>query len=334
MEIEFKRGEFIAFRATTKFHLGAIEQDVMENDVILFDGQVSKIGGAEHNIPLIRSAVKLGWLVPADDTTSRYKAKPAGVPVRPAQAADRERGKQVEIQTVQDEERDLGTLKTVRDRGDGVVRKQVVAEDAGSEGVPVGKLRTPANQKTTLTAENAMRVAQEIRKVDNVQGTPDQRVIPVKVAATGDVQEAKVGDALDELLGDAAVAKLPPVGDGPLGEGDQPHLTADEKEAKRNAAAAAAEAARQARLAQVGTKSSPAPAAPAEPAEVLPPDTQAKMALVKAALPNFEWDMSRQWRVRVKDALDRRNDPLFLNGILAVETETVKKHIQAALTSK
>ena len=55
---------------------------------------------------------------------------------------------------------------------------------------------------------------------------------------------------------------------------------------------------------------------------------------MRAAIPNFQWDLSERWNVRVKKALDHRADPLYLHGILAVETDAVRKHIQAALQAK
>jgi len=37
------------------------------------------------------------------------------------------------------------------------------------------------------------------------------------------------------------------------------------------------------------------------------------------------------WSSRVKAALAKREDPMYLNAILAVETDTVKKHIAKGL---
>jgi uncharacterized protein YdaT len=275
MNIEFKSGEFVALRATTKFHLGALERDLHEGEVIHFDGNIAKIGNTEHSLPVIRSAVRSGWLVPTSDTTTKYRPQPANVAVRPAQSTGKERGATVDVQTVHEEDRDLGNLKKVRDRGDGIVRKHaLIIEEGGSEGVPVGRLKSAAKRQTTITAENVMRLTQEIRKVDNVEGSPEQRVIPIaKAVATGDVQEARVGDELDELLGESATSSEVPA-PGEAGEGNDPHLTAEEKSekaakaARLKAAPADAEAARQARYSQVGKSAPPAtltptPAAPA-----------------------------------------------------------------------
>lgn len=341
--IQFESGKFVALKARTKFHLGSIEKDINQGDIIYFDGEVAKIGGKEHNLGQIGAAVRAGWLVPVDSTAAAepYRPQPAKMDVRPAQSTDRDRGAPREVRTVHDEERDLGNLKKVRDRGDGVVRREVVGEDASSDGVPVGKIKRAAVQKTVLTAENATRVAQEINKIDNVQGTSDRLAVPVKVVATGDVQEARVADALDELLGDSVTSSEVPA-PGPAGEGNSPHLTGDERAMR---VAAAAEAARKARKAQVESFEAPkaeAPKAEAPKVELAAEEAEepvdlatlaAKVALVRAVIPKFEWDLTRPWKARVTDAVKTYGkNPLYLNGILSVETETVKKHIAAALS--
>lgn len=321
MEIDFKAGEFQDFRAVTKFHVGQIERDIVEGEVLQFDGQIARIGGSEQPLSSLRGAIKVGWLVPSSDTTTRYRPKSAQAPMRPAQGPDREK-RTVGVQTVTDDERDLGSVKAVRDRGDGIVKRNAVIRDDtdGSEGVPVGKIRSPAVRKTELTGTNATKISQEIQKTDNTAGTSGRLVEPIaKVTVTGDVEEARVGSNVEELLGQTAVSSSKPT-PGPAGEGDSPHLTAAEK----------AEKARAARLAQVG-KSAATPPAPAEVEAEIPADAEDRLALVRTVIPEFEWDLSRQWRLRVKDALEKQGEPLYFIGILAVESDAVKKHVQAAI---
>ena len=50
-------------RATTKIHLGQIGEDVLEDDIIEFDGQTLKMGGHEHQLSALKGAVKAGWFV-------------------------------------------------------------------------------------------------------------------------------------------------------------------------------------------------------------------------------------------------------------------------------
>lgn len=344
MVIDFKSGEFVALRATHKFHVGSIERDIVEGEVVHFDGSTVKIGNKEHSIPVMAGAVRSGWLVPVEDTTTKYVPRASEVSIRPALSADRERGKVMTTQTVTDEERDLGTLKKVRDHGDGIVRRgAVVQEDGGQEGTAVGKIRSASNMRTTLTAENSMKVAQDIRRMDSTDGVPDKKiVVPAKVAMTGDVQEARSGDTIDDLLdGVDGVIIGKVAASGATGEGHDPGSTQGEKDDKAErlaAAKAAADVARAGRLVQVGAPAVPTavPVAPKFPVE-LPnekvvtqdnADITAKLAVVRAVLPKFEWDMTRPWKARVVDAVKKYGkSPLHLYGVMAVETETVQKHI-------
>lgn len=328
MSTNFETGTFIAFKARTKFHLGSIQKDVNTGDIVHFDGTTAKIGGESHNLTQIAAAVRAGWLVPADAANASQPFQPvaAGVQVRSAQSSDAARGESKVAQMVHDEERDLGGVTQVRDRGDGKVMK-VATEDASAEGVPVSRIKRPAQQKTVLTAENSSRIAQEIQKIDNTQGSAGQIAEPLIARATGDVQDARTGDTLSDILPEAVSSEVP--APGIAGEGQQPHLTQDEK-AQR--AAASAEAAKRARLAQVTPQESAAPDQE-EAVDVL--TLAGKVALIRAVIPNFEWDMTRHWKTRATDAVKQYGkNPLYLNGILSVETEAVKQHITEYLSTR
>lgn len=310
MSIEFTPGTYHSLRAATKFHLGPLGRDIEAGTLIEFDGNTARIDGATHSLPQLRGCVKAGWLVEASAPATAYRPKPADIPIHAAQPTRQDRGQPTKMTTVHDEERNLGDLKKVRDHGDGIVRKaKVQREDASSDGEVVGRLRKPAVQDVTLTGENIMRLQQEIRKVDNPEGQFEARVIPVKVAHTGDVSEARVGDALDELLGDAAYSSSVPE-PGVAGEGDEPHLTAEEKEAKRAAASLAAEQARQARLAQVGAAPTPSPIAPvARPAPVAAAPAVTFEGLIEA-MPTIRPVLEAQGIDDVDTLRDVLRDPL------------------------
>lgn len=322
MSHQFKRGEFQTFRATTKVHLGPIEQDVYEDDLIDFDGQTAIIGGQEHQISTIRSAIKAGWFVPETDTTSKYVPKAAQMSLRPAQAAGQEsRGEPIKVHTVQDEERNVGSLEEVRADRKAAAAKQEwvrgtprVSADA-DDGVAVARIKTPAKQKTEVKDGSA--TARAISALDN---KPPPKAI---VTASGDVEEAIVGDDLQELLPNAISSQVPKP--GPAGEGDQPHLTAEEK----------AEAAKAARKASLAASTPNISAEVAEDAPLTPSDLallNAKISGIRALIPNFEWDMTVQWRRRAKMAVEQHgDDPSYMNGIMAIETDSVKKLIQSKL---
>lgn len=365
--------EFITYRSTHTFHVGALERDIQKGEEVEYDGLTLKIGDTKHVIPTIQGAIKLGWLVLASDKTSVYRPQASQVVVHPATSVGRERGAKVESTTVHEEDRDLGKLGKVRDRGDGIVRKMgVLAEEGSSEGVPVGRINSPTHMKAEFTPGNEMRLKQEVLRVDNTQGVPTARVTPIRTARdefaeaviVGDTTGARAGDAIADLLGEegAVVARLPPVSNrNPLGEGDSPHLTATEKAERAADNAAAIRAARDARVAAANASAAKLGVGPLanqarqvdttnqarqvdttvpdesaqEEMESLPADLGQKVMLVRAVIPNFTWDMTRPWMARATDAVKRYGkNPLYLNGILSVETDTVKNHIVRALTPK
>lgn len=275
-DIQFKRGEFQPFRAVAEVHLGAIQDYLQEGEVIEYDGTTMKRGPDEHQISNLKAAIKIGWLVPEAQVGGSYVAQPADVQIHDAQSTGRDRGEGRRIGTVSDEERDLGTRESIRKQartgkkdtdtsgaaptgamaltdkdnkalGDSPQSRSVVTE-GGQEGEVVGRLRTPASQKSVIDSTTATRVAQQVSKIDNVQGSSGRLVDPVKRAkATGDVQEAIAGDDLEELLPDAVSSKKPEPGEA--GEG----MTADEARELHERAASVAEQRRQERLAQAGS---------------------------------------------------------------------------------
>lgn len=60
-DFNFQRGVFHTFRATTKIHLGKFERDIMQDDVVEYDGQTLKYGGEEFAISSLNRSET--WLV-------------------------------------------------------------------------------------------------------------------------------------------------------------------------------------------------------------------------------------------------------------------------------
>ncbi|MDB4278584.1 hypothetical protein N9917_03145 [Deltaproteobacteria bacterium] len=310
--MQYSRGDFQYFRATDRISMGAVEGAYIEKDqVIEYDGSVVKIAGSEHTIPAMRSAIKEGWFVPEADTTSTRQIKAAGVAVRPAQHAGRDRDKvEINMTTIEDEER---AVSTVGDAKLGYRHGQptVTRGESGDEGVPVSRIKTAARQATKVTDAHAAQ--QAIQKLDSAPQPKAEAI------ATGDVQETIVGEHLEELLPDAASAEKP--APGIAGEGVD--------------AAARAAAAKAARLAQVNKDEAARGAAPAPAPEVAPAapsELDGKLAIIRMSIPDFEWDLSAQWRSRAKQAVEKYGDnPLYLNSIMAIETDAVKKQILGKL---
>jgi hypothetical protein len=191
-QIDFKRGEFQTFRATTTVHLGKLGKDLQEGDVIEFDGQTVRMGGETHQVSTLKAAIKVDWLVPIADTTTNYRPKPSGIRVRPAQDASQKPDERIDLETVNDEERVVGELgtanlgqregKTVTEPVNIATAEELPVEISGSsgpvvsdgaaevsgEGSVVAKISSATSQKVVLDDSSA--AAREIRRLDNPQG--------------------------------------------------------------------------------------------------------------------------------------------------------------------
>lgn len=192
--MQFTKGNFITLRATTKIHLGAIGEDVLEDDIVEFDGQTLKMGGNTHQLSALKGAIKAGWFVVSSDTTSKYTPKPSGVRIKTSLTQDEDSDRtEMEVQTINDEERVVGTIKSTQTE----VKEAV--EDQGA--VAIGTIKTKAKQKVNLADTQA--VQKELARLEKPLPKADIKKI-AKPVATGDVEEPIVAEKLTELLPDAA----------------------------------------------------------------------------------------------------------------------------------
>lgn len=197
--MQFTKGNFVSLRATTKIHLGQIGEDVLEDDIVEFDGQTLKLGGHEHQLSALKGAIKAGWFVIASDTKSKYTPKPAGVRIKTSltQEEDSDRT-EMTVQTINDEERVVGEIKSATKTSNAPVEAQ--------EAVSVGTIKTQAKQKVNLADTQA--VQKELSRLEKPLPKADIKKV-AKPIATGDVQEAIGGEELVELLPNAAIPEAP-----------------------------------------------------------------------------------------------------------------------------
>ena len=104
---------FRSYRAVYKIHVGGLEKDIHKDEVVLFDGTSMKVGDKTVEAPTLTAAIKVGWLVPADQAGGDYKPAPANVQMHKAAPTGPNR-KPIENLVVHDEERDVGHLSSVR----------------------------------------------------------------------------------------------------------------------------------------------------------------------------------------------------------------------------
>lgn len=305
----YAKGDYQTYRAVTKIHLGAISDNLFEGEEVLYDGHTLKRGGGEHPMHTLRSAIKVGWLVPVEDQTSVYIPQPAGVTVHRADGVSDE---EINLATVYETDVNVGTLDEVRPDN---APKTHVAVRAGEQrsaddGVVVATFKTSAKQASVEIGKDDRKV---VSSLDNKTTVEVEKV--VRRVATGDVEEARTGEHLADLLPDAASAGTPISGESGEGTGDQSETRARAYTAKGSTTIGGAEEGTIVATLATGT------------------DADNSLSLIHQFIPGFAWDMDVQWAKRVKMACEKYGDiPLVLKHILSVETPTVKKHINKRLS--
>jgi hypothetical protein len=345
-KIEFKPGEFLTFKATTKFHLGTLERDVEEGEELDFDGTTVKLSdGQTHSIAKLRGCIRAGWLALAGEEAPRYRPKPAGIQVRaadPMKAQAEGTAAKFSMENVADEE----TVVTSTIGGDsgaqigdqsriapehaitpkqasitgGVIGAQEgkqVASIGGATGAAVGAEGTAGMAEGTMvTASNIGRLRSEqtqreqqfgnrtiesgkgkgLEELDNLDPAVKARMIERRQQALEAEKKAMEGDEEDDDAIDFGLLDDPE---------PEPVNASPPKKKKLSKKAQKKEAPK---------KEAPKKEAPKkEPVKV-------------------DWDMTRHWTKRVKDAVENYADkPRHLRKILAMEKPSVATKIQDKL---
>lgn len=202
--MNYAKGNFHTFRAVTKIHLGAISDNLHEGEEVEYDGTTMKRGGAEVVMPNLRAAISIGWLVPSTDTTSKYVPQPAGVKVHRADGSSKE---VVDLTTVSEEDVEVGGLNEVRGKDAPATHRASNASKVNpSEGTVVAKFKTAAKQGPVEIGKDDRQVVKALTEKSKVD------IERVAAVATGDVEEAISGEALTDLLPNAASTGTPKPG--------------------------------------------------------------------------------------------------------------------------
>jgi hypothetical protein len=332
--MQFTKGTFQEFRATTKVHLGQAGIDIHQDDIIEFDGQTLNYGGNTHQVPTLRSAIKAGWFVSSTDTTSKYVPKSASISIRSANTDEK---KQMSVKTVQNEERVVGRVPEKEDPS------KVQVQD---EGTPVKTtLKTSTKQKTVLTDKT--NVDQEVSKLENTQvksskyqvvRQEDQRVETSRTPSP----KASVQTSRDDGAIVAGKIKSPAKQkislDGTNKSFDQ--VYAPKKAEIFKVAKATGDVDEQIEgeeltellpEAAVAKTTMPSDEVQEEVQVEVQVEVQDETETPKAE--SFDWDVKANWRTRVKKATALYNsDRDLYNQVLLLETDAVKKRILDAIS--
>ena len=301
----FKRGTFIKLRANSVIHLGRLERNIYEGDLVEYDGFSLKFGGQVTEMPELKAGVKRGWLsIVSEDATPEPE-----IPEPVVQT------KKMAVENVYDEERPVTQIKeteskkeskfpvVIENQDEDIITVAKVdnksgAEVAGSmndgisemqeaESLSTIKLSTSSKQKTVIS--DGSQASAEISKLDNLEA----HVTQTKVASVDVEDEVSLQDA-------------------PLPVEEAPAV---DEQALENAQI----------LQAIDGEVSPAQGA-------VPVGTD--NSKIKVLLGGIEWDTSKHWSKRAKIALDMYGDqPDVLEAIINVETKGVRAAIEKELSN-
>lgn len=197
MQITYRAGQPFTFIATRSFALGSTGQTVPEGSEVEFDGtMVSYVGLAPVNLPQLRGAVKMGWLVlkeAYDPAAGPPPPQAAGIQMRAADGGNpMEKTKRTEVTaaTVEDEEREVGNVaqhaKRTAERNKenyrrGSENRAVMAgtvEVEPQDGVEVRSLKTPTKFEGNVTnASSAISAVERAAKIEAGTGQTREEMI-------------------------------------------------------------------------------------------------------------------------------------------------------------
>jgi hypothetical protein len=313
-DFTFKKGTFVQLKANSTIHLGRLERNIYEGDIVEFDGFSLKFNGQQTDMPELKAGLKRGWLALVEGGASEPVAEVAPAPVAPAK-------KEMPVQTVYDEERAVAEVNpqqeeapkkfplVVESQDDDIIPVAKVenksgadiagassagdgiAESQGAESVSTIKLKTAANTKTVIS--DGSQASAEISKLDNMQASVTKKA-SMEVVAVEEQPE------VDDLFEDIEIL-------------EEDESTPAEDQALENAQI----------LQAIDGDVDPSQGAVA----VGKDDSKIKV------LPGgIEWDTSKHWSKRAKIALEMYgDDQATLEAIMAVETKGVVTAIQKGI---
>jgi len=309
-DFTFKKGTFVQLKANSTIHLGRLERNIYEGDIVEFDGFSLKFNGQDTDMPELKAGLKRGWLTLVEEGESDPVAEVATVITEPPKKA-------MPIQTVYDEERAVAEVKPkavkapkkfplVVENQDNDIRPVAkvvnksgadiagassagdgVAEAQGAESVSTIKLKTAANTKTVIS--DGSQASEEISKLDNMQA-------PVtKTAKENPVVEVEEEVEDDDLFDGFVVVD-----------------EVDEQDLEN---------------AQI-LQAIDGDIDPSQGAVAVGKDN----SKIKVLPGGIEWDTSKHWSKRAKIALEMYGeDQATLEAIMAVETKGVITAIQKGI---
>jgi len=330
--MQFTKGQFQEYRATTKIHIGAEGIDIYQDDTFEFDGQTLKYGGNEYAVPTIRSAIKAGWFVLATDTDTTYVAKSAAISIRSKNTDEK---KTMSVQTIQNEERVVG-----RAVSETTEAPQVETQD---EGTPVKTtLKTSTKQKTVLTDKT--NVDQEISSLESTQVKSSKfKVVHQEDQAVATPRSETPTPTIQSDRQDGAIvagkikspAKQKISLDGSAKSFDQAYTP--KKAEIFKVAKATGDVDQQIEGDEITELLPDAAVAkttmPSEETPIVEETPVVEETPTQEETTSVSWDTSVHWKTRVKKAVALHSTDIEkFNQVLSIETDSVRKRIEEAIS--
>lgn len=168
-QIKFKTGEFRAFTATRSFALGNHVR-IENGSELEFDGSTVKYAGADYPFPQLRGALSAGWIVPTEsyDSENLEYGKPIAAKIQVRSATQKDQARSM-IATIEPDEHIVMNSRTHASNTKAGNRR--TASEAGSDGIPVRTLKTPAISSSDVTEAREV-----LSALDKVKITPGQGI--------------------------------------------------------------------------------------------------------------------------------------------------------------
>jgi len=352
-EINFFKGTFIKVQASTTIHLGKLERNLHQGDIVEFDGITLKIGNEQVVMPELKSGVKRGWLKIVEETAPVAvveKTEPEAPKATPSTSKAK---KEMPIQKIYDEEKSVNNVKKeateqpakkfplkVESQDDDVRPVHKVDSKSGAtvsgatsamdnvsaqQGAETVKIPLKTASKQKLVISDGSQITKEMAKLENLSRDAVKKPIVVV-----DQQEAevvsKVGQAPvsveednfeDIKLSDSdlevSIEELSEIINSDLEEIDSEEVVPELSQFEQDLQAV-----------QALEQTSPTGA-------IITGSDTSKVVSVDG----IDWDKSKHWQHRVKLAIEKYKDnPDMMDKIKAIETDGVVKAIEKALANQ
>jgi hypothetical protein len=226
-QIRFIPGQMVKYISTRSFQLGSTPHSVMDGMEILFDGTNVELNGNRFVLPTLRGAIRVGWLVRAEDYDPNAPMAPpqsANIGIRPANdlgSNPLQPPKRAAAVVVESDERvvmsrternavvNQRTIEARSNRPGAAVVRGNAPDVGGAEfGVEVQRtLRTPAKNTTQVTPNTvgtAIRDA-ELVKIQPGEGVSEEELLSRMSdgdrQAYLDAKESRKSDVMSRTVG-------------------------------------------------------------------------------------------------------------------------------------